>query len=75
MAQPCCCPVIFAVTVVVALFGTLLHLPGVVIHASPFAVAPTVPVKDWVGVMVLLAVDLLLPALAVLAVRRRDVVA
>ena len=63
---------LYGVAVGIGVFGGLLDLPDAVRYASPFADVPTVPITDWTGFLVLLAVDLLLPALAIAAYRRRD---
>lgn len=63
---------LYGLAAAIGIFGALLRLPDAVRYASPFADVPTVPVTDWTGIAVLLAVDLLLPALAIVAYRRRD---
>lgn len=64
---------IFAIAVVLGLFGGLLRLPEAVRNASPFSVVPDVPVDDWLSTVVLTAVAMALPLLAIVALRRRDV--
>jgi ABC-2 type transport system permease protein len=63
---------IFAVTIVIGLFGPLLKLPDAIQDASPFSHVPAVPTSDWGPSAVLLIVDVALAALAIVLVRRRD---
>ena len=64
-----------AAAIVVGLFGPLLKLPQAVLDASPFSHVPTVPVTDWRPSVILMIVDVALAAVALVLVRRRDLVA
>ena len=63
----------FAIGVVLGLFGGLLRLPDGVRNVSPFSVVPEVPIDDWLPMVLLAAVAVLLPLVAAVALRRRDV--
>jgi ABC-2 type transport system permease protein len=63
---------LFAIAVVLGLFGQLLKLPERVIQASPFDHIPTVPFTDWGPSVWLIAIDVVLVVAAVVLVRRRD---
>jgi ABC-2 type transport system permease protein len=63
---------LFAIAIVLGLFGQLLKLPERVIQASPFDHIPNVPFHEWGPTAVLLAVDVVLAIAAVVLIRRRD---
>lgn len=63
-----------AVAIGVGLFGQLLDLPQSVQDLSPFGAVPVVPTGNWTPSVVCVLAAVALAALAVLAVRRRDVV-
>ena len=63
---------LFAVAIVLGLFGQLLKLPERVIQASPFDHVPSVPFQDGGPTVVLLVVDVVLAVAAVVLIRRRD---
>jgi ABC-2 type transport system permease protein len=62
----------YAIGVAIGLFGGLLKLPKALIRISPFDHVPAVPFDDWGPTLILIAVDVVLVAAAVLLVRRRD---
>jgi ABC-2 type transport system permease protein len=66
---------VFAVALVIGLFGPVLNLPAAVVDASPFRHVPAVPFADWGPTVALLLVDAALVALALLLVRRRELTA
>jgi ABC-2 type transport system permease protein len=63
-----------AVGLVIAMFGTLLDLPGLVIDLSPFQHTPQAPAQglEALPLVVLLAVGAALTAVGLAAFRRRD---
>jgi len=63
---------LFAIAIVLGLFGQLLGLPKRVIQASPFDHVPSVPFADWGPSAILIAVDVVLAVAAVVLIRRRD---
>jgi ABC-2 type transport system permease protein len=63
---------LFAIAIVLGLFGELLKLPTRVIQASPFDHIPNVPFHDGGPSLVLLAIDVVLAVGAVVLIRRRD---
>jgi len=63
---------LFAIGVVIGLFGQLLQLPEAIIRISPFDHIPNVPFTDGGPTVVLLAIDVVLAAAAVVLIRRRD---
>ena len=65
---------VLAAAIVVGLFGPLVRLPQAVIDASPFSHVPTVPFTDWGPSAILIIVDAGLALIALLLVRRRDMV-
>jgi ABC-2 type transport system permease protein len=65
---------VLAAAIVVGLFGPLLKLPQAVLDTSPFSHVPTVPFTDWGPSVILVIVDVALAAVAILLVRRRDLV-
>jgi ABC-2 type transport system permease protein len=62
----------YAIGIAIGLFGALLKLPKALIRISPFDHVPAVPFDDWGPTLILVAVDVVLVAGAVLLVRRRD---
>jgi ABC-2 type transport system permease protein len=66
---------VLAVALVVAMFGTLLDLPGLVVDLSPFQHSPQLPAHDATAlpILVLLAVTGGLVVVGAVAFRRRDV--
>ncbi|HEY6531569.1 MAG TPA: hypothetical protein VIY72_04660 [Acidimicrobiales bacterium] len=64
-----------AVGLVVAMFGALLDLPGLVMDLSPFQHTPQVPAQDLTALplIVLLAVGASLVAVGLAGFRRRDI--
>jgi ABC-2 type transport system permease protein len=65
---------LFGVAVAIGLLGALLRLPAAVLDLSPFSHVPTVPIESWTSTLLLLALTVALTALAVVAVRRRELV-
>jgi ABC-2 type transport system permease protein len=65
---------LFGVAVAIGLLGALLRLPAAVLDLSPFSHIPTVPIESWTSTLLLLALTVALTALAVVAVRRRELV-
>jgi len=63
---------LFAIAIVLGLFGELLRLPQRVIQASPFDHIPNVPFDDAGPSVILLAIDVALAIAAVVLIRRRD---
>jgi ABC-2 type transport system permease protein len=63
---------LFAIGIVLGLFGQLLKLPDWLIRVSPFDHIPIVPFTDWGPSLWLIAVDVVVAAVAVVLVRRRD---
>ncbi|MGN6327055.1 ABC transporter permease [Pseudolysinimonas sp.] len=66
---------LFAIAIVIGLFGQLLKLPKRVIQASPFDHVPNVPFDDWGPSAILITVDIALAVAAVVLIRRRDLTA
>ena len=66
---------VFALAVVLGLFGQLLDLPGWLRDLSPFSHVPTAPADHLATLVLLLAVTSVLTAGGLLAVRRRELVA
>jgi ABC-2 type transport system permease protein len=66
---------VLAVALVVAMFGTLLDLPGLVMDLSPFQHSPQLPAHDATAlpIVVLLAVTAALVLVGATAFRRRDI--
>ena len=64
-----------SVALVVAMFGTLLDLPGLVMDLSPFQHSPQLPAHDATAlpIVVLLAVTAALVLVGATAFRRRDI--
>ncbi|WP_375401705.1 ABC transporter permease [uncultured Amnibacterium sp.] len=63
-----------AIAIGVGLFGQLLDLPQGVQNLSPFGAVPVIPTGNWTPSIVCVLAGVALAALAVLAVRRRDLV-
>jgi ABC-2 type transport system permease protein len=63
---------VFALAVVIALFGELLQLSKAVRSASPYSNVPSIPIDDWGPTVILIAVDAVLVVLAALLMRRRE---
>lgn len=63
---------LYAIGVGIGLLGQLLKLPKAVIRSSPFDHVPAVPFDDWGPTLILIGVDVVLAAAAVVLIRRRD---
>ncbi len=63
---------LYGLAIVLGLFGQLLRLPAWLVDVSPFSHVPSVPFSDGEPTTILIGVDLVLAAAAVLLIRRRD---
>lgn len=67
--------VLYGLAVFLSLFGAMMKLPDWVVHLSPFAGVPGVPVTDWTSTVLIAAVALVALVAAFAANRRRGLVA